>query len=244
MIQSLSILIHANSKVGKSTLSATAPAPILVLDAEGGWKFMNLRMKEWDPQMGPPPRYDGTWDGVIVNIREWGTVISAYQWLLQAEHDFSSLVVDSITEIQRRCKANLKGTSAMQIQDWGMLLTEMDTIIRGLRDLTLHPVRPLRVVVFVAETRQFNGRWKPAMQGQIVDALPYWCDIVGYLFVENANDANGQAGIPVRKLLISPHQLFEAGERVQGRLGDVVENPNIYEMYVRVFPQTTETTEG
>lgn len=244
MIQTLSILVHANSKVGKSTLSATSPAPILVLDAEGGWKFMNVRMVGWDPQAGPPPRYDGTWDACIVNIREWGTVISVYQWLLQAEHDFASLVVDSITEIQRRCKANLKGTSAMQIQDWGMLLTEMDTIIRGLRDLTLHPVRPLRVVVFVAETRQYNGRWKPAMQGQIVDALPYWCDIVGYLFVENANDANGQAAIPVRKLLISPHALFEAGERVQGRLGDVVENPNIFEMYMRVFPQTETTTEG
>ena len=37
---SLSVLIHAAAKVGKSTLSSTAPPPILVLDVEGSWKFI------------------------------------------------------------------------------------------------------------------------------------------------------------------------------------------------------------
>lgn len=235
MIQSLSFLIHAYSKTGKTTLAATAPAPILAMDAEGGWKFINMRMIGWDPNATPPPEYDGTWDVCVVNIRDWRTVTRTYDWLMQAEHQFQSLVVDSITEIQRRCKTNLKGTAALQIQDWGTLLSEMDAMIRGLRDLTLHPTHPLRVVVFIAESRQLNGKWRPSMQGQIVDALPYWCDIVGYLFIEQGMDVNGQATVPRRRLLISQSQLFEAGERVQGRLGGVVDDPNITSMYMQIF---------
>src|SRR5215470_6316013 len=132
-----------------------------------------IRLCEWDG-IHPPPRYDGTWDICVVPIHNWQTVEYVYQWLLSGQHDFQSLGVDSITEIQRRCKNNLTGTDAMKIQDWGTLLTQMDTIIRGLRDLTLHPTRPLRVVVFVAETRQDrDGKWRPYMQGQISTALPY-----------------------------------------------------------------------
>lgn len=250
MIQSLSFLIHAHSKVGKTTLAATSPPPICMIDAEGGSKFLPLseslaamygrpiQMIGWNPMQGPPPRYDGTWDICVVNVRDWQTVVMVYTWLLQAEHDFQSLVVDSITEIQRRCKAALKGTDAMKIQDWGSLLTEMDTIIRGMRDLTLHPVRPLKVVVFIAESRANQaGKLKPYMQGQIEVALPYWMDVVGYLSTEMAPDANGQLTVPVRRLLITQHPMFEAGERVQGRLGAFVDNPNIYVMYNQLFGQ-------
>ena len=247
MIESLSLLVHAFSKVGKTTLAATSPAPICMLDAEGGAKFLRnaeslvqmygrpIELREWVPTE-PPPRYDGTWDICIVNIRDWQTVTQVYNWLSQAEHDFQSLVVDSITEVQRRCKQQLKGTEALKIQDWGTLLVQMDMIIRGFRDLTLHPVRPLRVVVFIAETRQSQaGKWKPYMQGQIEVALPYWMDIVGYLYIEMLQNAQGQPTIPVRRLLIGQNQMYEAGERVQGRLGTYVDNPNIFQMYSTIF---------
>ena len=69
---SLSILVHGASKTGKSTLTSTAPLPICVLDAEGGWRFISeagfqsgkpLRRIPWDPNKTvQPPRYDGTWD--------------------------------------------------------------------------------------------------------------------------------------------------------------------------------------
>jgi hypothetical protein len=52
-------------------------------------------------------------------------------------------------------------------------------------------------------------------------------DVVGYLYVDHELDANGQPTVPVRRLLVTPHALFEAGERVQGVLGDVITTPNI-----------------
>lgn len=238
MIETLSLLIHADSKVGKTTVSATSPPPILALDAEGGWKFIPLRKTVWDPMQGPPPAYDGTWDVCIVVVRDWATVQNVLQWLLSGQHHFRSLVVDSISEIQRRCKSNLTGTEALKMQDWGQLLNLMDATIRGFRDLTLHPTNPMQVVVFIAETREGNGgKWKPYMQGQIGVALPYWMDIVGYLFVQDVYDENGQPNGKMRRLLISPHPQFEAGERVQGRLGGIVDEPNVWRMLTQVYPQ-------
>lgn len=238
MLETLSILIHGDSKVGKTTLAATCPAPILAIDAEGGWKFLPLRKVEWDPMMSGPPAYDGTWDVCHVTVRSWDTIMRVYSWLEAGQHQFRSLVVDSITEIQRRLKTKLVGTEQMKMQDWGSLLMMMDSVIRGMRDLTTHPTNPLMVVVFIAESRD-NGKGKmiPTMQGQIGSTLPYWMDIVGYLFVQNLVDENNQAtGDQVRRLMTRPNPNFEAGERVQGRLPSVVDYPNITKMLIDVYP--------
>lgn len=216
----LSILIHGASKLGKSTLTGTAPKPVLVLDAEGSWRFIPVRKIFWDPYQGPPPQCDGSWDACVVTVREWGTVQAVYQWLSQQITCFTSVVIDSITELQRRCKQNLIGTEAMKIQDWGVLLSKMDATIRGFRDLTLIPQLNIRCVVFVAETRQNqSGKWVPYLQGQISVSLPYWVDVCGYLYPDWELDAQGQPTEQVRRLWIQAHQQYEAGERVQGLLG-------------------------
>jgi hypothetical protein len=218
--QRLSILIHAGSKVGKSTTSATAPKPILVLDAEGSWRFIPLRQVPWDPTTGPPPTYDGSWDACVVTVNQWETVKQVYDWVAQYQTPFTSIVIDSITEIQRRCKSKLVGDEAMKIADWGILLARMDSVIRGFRDLALNPYLSVRCVVFIAETRQSqSGKWVPYMQGQISVSLPYWVDICGYLYPDWEVDGNGQPTLEIRRLWITPSQQFEAGERVQGRLG-------------------------
>jgi hypothetical protein len=232
----LSMLVHAGAKVGKSTLSSSAPPPVLVLDAEGSWRFIKTRKIHWDPMTEPIPRHDGTWDACIVTITQWQHVMQVFRHLTQVEHDFISVVIDSITEIQRRLKANLKGTEAMQMQDWGQLLTQMDSTIRAFRDMTMLP-GPIQCVVMIAETRQNGrtGKWEPYMQGQISVSLPYLVDICGYLYVDMAPDENGQPTRKVRKLWVGSHPQFETGERVQGTLGDVVENPNIHSMMKTIF---------
>lgn len=247
----LSFLLHAGSKVGKTTLAATAPLPICALDAEGGWKWIPdapaivemygrpLVRINWDPLREPPPQYDGTWEICVVTVRDWQTVSQSYTWLTQVPHQFATVVMDSISEIQRRCKSNLVGTEQMKVQDWGQLLTQMDSTIRNFRDLTLVKELPVKCAIFIAETRQSNGKYKPYMQGQIEVSLPYWVDVCGYMYVEQGIDHNGQMNGEIRrKLLVSPHDpQFEAGERVQGRLGSVVDSPNVTMMLNQIYPQ-------
>lgn len=251
--QGLSLLVHAHSKAGKSTLSSTAPLPILVLDAEGSWRFIRrrgftgtpLRVFEWNPLLSPPPRHNrtaenplGDWDVIHVTVRDWQLLRRVYDWLTQSEHDFVSVVLDSISEVQRRCKANIAGTEQMQMQQWGQLLTMMDSLIRSYRDLNLLPGGTVRCVVFIAESRLSNNKLRPYMQGQIDVSLPYWVDICGYLYVEDELDpaAVTPGGTrKVRKLLVGPHPQYESGERVQGALPDIVREPNIAEMMCTIF---------
>ena len=237
--RTLSVLVHAGSKIGKTTFASTAPPPILALDAEGSWNFIKRPWVAWDPMKGPPPEADGRWEVCRVVVRDWRAVQTTYQWLTQAPHPFKSVAVDSITEMQRRCKANLRGTDQMRTQDWGDLLTAMDSTIRNFRDLILMDVG-VDVVVFVAETAEKNGKWSPHMQGQIGNSLPYYVDVCGYLYTERLKDENGQPlGDLIRRLLITPHDLFVAGERVQGTLPDVVNNPNLSDMIKTVYDNIT-----
>jgi hypothetical protein len=244
----LCALVHAPAKVGKTTLSTTAPPPICVLDAEGGWRFVReagyksgirLRRIEWNPLQSAPPRWDGTWDFCHVVVRDWNTLTQAYNYLCRTDlHDFRSVIADSVTEAQRKLKANLRGTEQMRIQDWGDLLTYMDLLVRNLRDLVLLPKpNPIQCVMFITETEMKDGMWRPAMQGQFGRALPYLVDICGYLYTEKQMDDTGQPTIKVKKLLIGEGVLptVVAGERVQGALPDIVESPTISGMMQRIY---------
>lgn len=234
--QSLSLLIHGASKAGKSTLSFTSPPPILVLDAEGSTKFIDtagfrsgipLRKTYWNPLGSPPPRFDDTWDVCVVRVNDWQTIDFAYQHLQRSPHDFKSVTLDSITEVQRKCKANL-GVSAMQHQDWGRLLDSMDKLIRGIRDLTDVPDNTLQVATFIAETKMEDGKWRPYMQGAVKTSMPYWVDICGFLLQVDVPDANGQAsGTKQVNMIATNNAQYEAGERVQGRLPGIIASPDI-----------------
>jgi len=244
----LSILIHGDSKVGKSTLTSTAPTPLLVLDAEGSWKFIRergfksgspLRVRRWVPNEAPP-RDDGTWDVCHVMITSWDDVQRVWSWLTQSSHDFQSIVLDSITELQRRLKNNISGDGVIKGYDgWGALLARMDSLIRSMRDLTLAP-GPVRCVVFVAETRERSGKFAPTMQGQIADSLPYWVDICGYVFQSQALGEDGATQVKIVNMWIAPHPQFVAGERVAGLLPDNIINPNITDMMTTIYPNTEE----
>lgn len=243
----LTLLIHAASKVGKSTLSSTVPLPAVVLDAEGSWRFVPLRKKYWDPFTQPVPQWDGTWDVCVVHVRQWEAIDLVYSYLTQFPHQFVSVVMDSITEIQRRCRNNITqaaGSDQMKIQQWGTLLSRMDKVIRDYRDLTLITTLPIRCVVFIAETRERSGKWRPTMQGQIADSLPYWVDVCGYLYPQWRMDATGQPVAVDRYLFIGLHQQFESGNRVQGMLPDTMYIPppnpgqvgsDIADMFVRIY---------
>jgi hypothetical protein len=230
MYRSLSILIHGGAKVGKTTLAETAPGPRLVLDAEGGSRFTASRKVLWDPTQYAPPVDDGSWDTCVVYVRDFDTVQRVYQWLASGQHPFRSVVLDSISEIQQRCIDALVGTDPMMQQDWGDLLRRMSDLVRKMRDLTIHPTNPLEAVVLIAMTREVNGKWKAYMQGQIATTLPYYIDVIGYLFTE----MDTTTGAITRQLLTAPLPSFDAGDRT-GRLPDRIPNPNLSSMLDTIF---------
>jgi len=197
-----------------------------------GTRFLKSRRALWDPKSQPPPENDGSWDTCVVHVRDYDTVKMVYEWLNSGQHSFRSVTLDSISEIQQRAADSIAGTDQMKTQQWGELLREVSALIRKFRDLANHPTRPIESVLMVAMTAQHkeNGIWRPYVQGSIADRLPYYVDVCGYMFVDR-----DEAGVEHRKLLVSQHPEYEAGERVGGVLGQVVTDPNISIMIDTVF---------
>jgi hypothetical protein len=229
-LNSLALLVHGPAKVGKSRLANTSPAPRLILDAEGGSRFLDGAKVEWDPVQYAPPVVDGSWETCVVYVRDYYTIERVYEWLASGDHPFRSVIVDTISEIQQRCIDAIAGTNSMQQQDWGELLRKIAKLVRQFRDLTFHPTKPIECVVIVAMTREAkNGSMQPHMQGQIATTLPYYIDAVGYM-TQDFDDA----GQPRVCLYTSPTPMYAAGDRT-GRLGSVIYNPTMPQIFAMIF---------
>lgn len=244
--RSLTMLVYGESKVGKSTFAATAPGPRLMLDVEGGHRFLPIKVKYWEPMTGEePPVPDGTWDTCVVMCRDYATMIKTFQWLQAGRHQFKSLIIDSISELQDKFFKQIAGDGPMKMQQWGEVLRQMGTLLRDLRDLTMHATTPLEAIVLTAMAKKDqNGVYHPYLQGQLSVQAPYLYDILGAIAVEEfPNPDPTQPAYHVRRMYVERTKEYEAGERVQGKLGAIVEwnELDVTKMLDKVFgPSTTE----
>lgn len=231
----LSILVHAPSKAGKSYLADTAPGPRLFLDSEGNSRFLRSRKVVWENTFQPPPEYDGTWDTCIVFVRDFTALTQAYQWLGAGKHQFRSVIIDSLTDVQQRCVDMIAGVEAMRIQDYGELARKVSSQVRQYRDLLVHPTNPLDCVVYTCMTKvSQEGTHYPYVQGQLATTLPYYVDLVTYLKAQYEED-----GTSKRYLLTKPRIGFEAGDRTDF-FPAVIENPRIDEMLESFCKELTQ----
>lgn len=219
----LTMLVHGFSGAGKSTFAASAPGPVLILDAESGSDYFD-DVVYWNPASEGPPE-PGDWKYCVVQVLDYESVVRAYEWLASGDHPFASVVLDSVSEIQQRCVDSIAGANQMKTQDWGELLRTVAGQIRKFRDLKSHPTNPLWAVVFVCMTDKVDGKQLPLVQGKLRSFLPYYVDACGWLYVETDD-----FGVEHRNLLIGPDPLYEAKERMGGRLPKIIQDPSIKDM--------------
>lgn len=225
MKTTFTMLVHGESKVGKSRLGSTCPGPVLILDAEGRAKYLPGRKVLWDPLKSGPPEADGTWDICIVMVTSFQVVQLVYDWLQSGQHPFLSVVLDSIMEIQKRCKDQIAGSEQMKTQNWEELLRRLDSLVRSYRDLCLIESNTLAIVIFIAGSIIEEGQTKLLIQGSLKNTLPFIMDTTGYFF----NEATPEGGV-ARKLLTQKLPGYIAGDGTD-RLPAMILSPNITDMY-------------
>lgn len=227
MTRSISILVQGAPKTGKSTFAATAPGPRLLIDIEGGNRFLNITPVRWDPASEEPPAADGTWDTAVVRVINFDTALKAYQWLSSGKHPFKSVIIDSISELQQRLIESISGRQQPQMQQWGELLRTFSGLMRDFRDLTEHPTMPLEAVILVAMSREGDaGLSRPWLQGQSAVVLPYLFDMSVAMDKFGWVDEHGVQQQTYR-MLIGANNKYETGERVGGRVPPFIDNPTV-----------------
>jgi hypothetical protein len=204
-----SVLVYGPSKAGKTHLVASGPGPVLLLDAEGGSRFLPMRKTVWSNPMMEPPDMEG-FDVCVCYVRDFSTLENVYTWLHAGKHPFRTVAIDSISEAQQRAVDSIAGLKQMTTPDWGNLLRKISSLVRSYRDLLIHPLNPLDCVAFTAmEKVTPEGVHVPYLQGQIANVLAYYLDVVLYLRAA----PNEETGVLERKLLTKPHPQYAAGDR-------------------------------
>lgn len=180
----VNVLIYGESGVGKTTFAATAPRPILWLEAEGGTN-----------SIADPEGIDIVRMGGLESYRE----VLAY---LHTNPDkYKTVVIDSLSEVQAAVlKDIMRGVKrddptrdefAPQFGEWGKLTGVMREIVRAYRDLPAN-------VIFTALTREDTDavtartKVRPKLSPALAEDVPAFVDACLYLYA--ATPKKGEAG--------------------------------------------------
>ena len=228
MKTSVSAIIHGEPGSGKSWAGATSPAPRLLLDAEGGGRFApkNHPMVKWDPLTEAPPEWDGVWQSCFVSVQDWKTFDAAHQWLASGEHPFRSVVLDSLTELQKRLVDAVSGIQQPTMQQWGEVLRRMEDKARAFRDLAVRDDNKLEAVIAICLSHKRDDQIRPFVKGSLELSLPGFFDIVAYLYTAQ-DDGTGQV---LYQALLAPLNGIVAKDRTNvltAKFGPAIPEVNV-----------------
>lgn len=240
VVRRLTLLVHGTPKGGKSWLGESCPGPVLILDGEGSTDFLKRKNRiQWDPA-NPPPTGLTANDVVVVRVLTWSNVLLVTQWLDSGKHEFNSFVIDTLTELQKKCKETIATGGFDDQRQWGGLLEKMELIVRKWAALVDHPTKPLYAVVCITQTEERDHIQRPDVQGGLRRSLGSFFDVIGYL---RPRFEDGQL-LPTREMVIAPYPGIEAGDRTDDLTSffknGIIANPDITDLVRRL--NNTEAT--
>jgi hypothetical protein len=225
-------LVYGGSGVGKSVLTATLPAPIMI-SAEAG--VLSLRKANLERIFGiSNPSI--TYDMPVIPITSVEDLGDAYQWASDSAEarSFQSIALDSISEIAEVVLSNAKRQVKDPRQAYGELIDKMEMLVRAFRDLSGKNV--ILISKMEPQKDEFTGvvKYVPSMPGaKLSNKLPYFFDEVFRLGINKASD-----GTQYRFLQTQPDLQYEAKDR-SGTL-DAIEEPHLGKIFYKINAESME----
>lgn len=212
--------VYGHSGVGKTGLAATAPAPLII-----------------DLEKGAPVtvRAVGNTEARVVDVSSMKEIREVYGFLKSGEHDFRSVVIDPLWELQRlmmeevmdKYPAKRAFNRVATMQDWQLVTEDFRKMFDAFRSLPMHTI-----MIAHAQNRQNEEDVvEPLLQGKSM--LSYAIrsmDLLGYMRTEYREKEDKT----VRALVVEATETIAAKNR-GGVLPPVVYNPNLTDIFGKMM---------
>jgi hypothetical protein len=226
------VLVYSKAGIGKTVLSATAPAP-LMLSAESGLLSVSRNNLE---RLYGKDNPDICYEFPVIQIDSLDKLTEAYDWLLlSAEaNQFQTVCLDSISEIAEKILANAKLQVKDQRQAYTELQDKMWMTIRKFRDMKGKHVYFAAKQEFTTDTATGAKSYMASFPGnKLSQGASYFFDEVFNLGVGKTI-----AGDEYRYLLTQPDLQYDAKDR-SGCL-DKIEEPNLTRIFNKIIANCSQ----
>lgn len=203
-LHGVKILTYGKAGMGKTTLCATAPTPI-ILSAEAG--LLSLRAYQIP----------------VIVIDTIESLMEAFQWATESAeaNQFETICLDSISEIGEVVLSNAKRQTKDPRQAYGELIEKMGTTLRAFRDISGKHIYMSAKQESIKDETAGITQYGPSMPGsKLGGQMPYLFDEVFRL-----NIGRTPEGAEYRYLQTRPDFQSEAKDR-SGCL-DAMEQPDL-----------------
>ena len=217
-------ILHGVEKVGKTSFGAQFPKPVF-LQTKGETGLETLidsgRLKE-------TPHFP--------ELQSWEELLSAIQELRTGEHDFKTVVIDTLNGAERLCHEHVcardfqgdwgeRGFAGYQrgfevsLADWRLLLSELDAL-RSERHIMPLCLCHTKIKTFSNPEGADYDRYRPDMHDKTWGLSHKWADVVLFVNFEtfvNENDPKkkGKASTSQARILYTErHAAYDAGNRL------------------------------
>jgi AAA domain len=224
--QYMNILLYGNSGVGKTTLAGSAdevPAmrPVLFIDVEGGTE--SLRHSYSDVR--------------VLRVRNWTDMQNVYSELYKGDHPYQTVVLDSLTEIQKFNMYGIMNTLTQQrpdldpdipgMREWGKNIEQLRKMVRGFRDLPMNTIFTA-LVKSDKDARTGIIKEKPMMSGKLADEIAAFLDIVGYYYVKQTGAGEDTK---FERILLTQSTEQQVAKDRSGKLPQIVLSPTMKDIW-------------
>ena len=227
----INMLVYGNPGAGKTVFSGSADAvpelrPVLFIDVEGGTLSLRDRYPDVD----------------VVRVESWNDMQSVYDELYVMEHGYRTVVLDSLTEIQKFSMFNImqqvlrenpdRDPEVPSIREWGKNIEQIRRLVRAFRDL---PMNTVLTALAVSDKDSDSGRiiTRPSLSGKLAMEVSGFVDIVGYQYTKVVEGE-------VLRLMMTQGTDRQIAKDRSDTLPAIIENPDMQVLYTHIFEIDTK----